>query len=169
MKETLLRNARYNAWANGMFLSILHTLDEDILDKEIISSFSSIRKTVYHVWGAEDIWLQRLHRVEKPIWKAISFNGSFAEVCLMWAEASQGLISYLVDFPNDRALTETIPVVNMKGELYDDAIVDILQHVFNHSTYHRGQLVTMLRQAGLTSIPQTDMIAFTRQSALTQA
>jgi uncharacterized damage-inducible protein DinB len=166
MKETLLRNAQYNAWANGMFLSTLHSLDDEILDKEIVSSFSSIRKTVYHMWGAEDIWLQRLHRVEKPIWKVLSFEGSFAEVCLMWAEASQGLISYIVDLPDDSSLTRTIPVVNMKGELYQDAIEDILLHTFNHATYHRGQLVTMLRQVGVTSIPQTDLIAFKRQAAL---
>jgi uncharacterized damage-inducible protein DinB len=169
MKETLLRNARYNAWANGMFLSTLHSLDDETLDKEIISSFSSIRKTVYHMWGAEDVWLQRLQHVEKPVWKVLSFQGSFAEVCLMWAEASQGLISYISELPNDAALRSTIPVINMKGERFDDIIADVLLHVFNHATYHRGQIVTMLRQVGITTIPQTDLIAYMRQVALATA
>jgi uncharacterized damage-inducible protein DinB len=166
MKETLLRNARYNAWANGMFLSTLHSLDEETLDQEIISSFSSIRKTIYHMWGAEDVWLQRLQRVERPVWKVLSFQGSFAEVCLMWAEASQGLISYISELPNGASFDRTIPVVNMKGERYDDVIGDVLMHIFNHSTYHRGQIVTMLRQIGITSIPQTDLIAYARHASL---
>lgn len=161
MKELLLRLLRYNAWANARFIEVLQTLTDQQLDQEVVSSFSSIRKTVYHVWGAEDIWLQRLQRVEKPVWKVFTFEGSFSEACANWIESSEELVRVTEALAEDM-LTQTIPVVNMKGELHQDMIGDIFQHITNHSSYHRGQLVTMLRQLGITSIPATDFIAYSR-------
>jgi uncharacterized damage-inducible protein DinB len=161
MKEYLLTAAQYNIWANDRFIKVLTSLDDGVLDKEIISSFSSIRKTVLHIWGAEDIWLQRLHRVEKPAWKAIGFEGTIGELCHQWVKSSHGLAA-LVSSSDDSGLTQRMASVSMKGERHEDAVGAALQHVFNHTTYHRGQLVTMLRQAGITDIPGTDLIAFVR-------
>ncbi|MCW3088046.1 MAG: hypothetical protein JWQ78_1432, partial [Sediminibacterium sp.] len=41
-------------------------------------------------------------------------------------------------------------------------VKEILLHLFNHGTYHRGQLVTLLRQVGVEEIPRTDYIEFSR-------
>ena len=163
MKELLLRAAQYNAWANEQFIQLLLKLSDEQLDKEIISSFPSVRKTVLHIWGAEDIWLQRFEVVEKPVWKAASFSGTMQEACDAWRAASAALIQFMENVADEKALSRLITGINMKGEPYSDALNACLQHVFNHSTYHRGQLVTMLRQLGVAAIPQTDLIAFVRQ------
>jgi uncharacterized damage-inducible protein DinB len=168
MKELLLRLLRYNAWANARFIEVLQTLYEEQLDQEIVSSFSSVRKTVYHMWGAEDIWLQRLQRVEKPVWKVFTFEGSFQEACANWKASSEALAAYVVTLSEDM-FQQTIPVVNMKGELHDDMIGDVLQHICSHAAYHRGQLVTMLRQLGITTIPATDFIAYCRAMKTVEA
>ena len=94
MKETCLRLLRYNAWANALFISLLETLSEEQADAEIVSSFSSVSKTVYHLWDAEDIWLQRLDGAENPVWRVAQFEGSFAEALAQWAQSSQALIQF---------------------------------------------------------------------------
>ena len=162
MKELFLRTVRYNAWANDRFIDLLRRLDDATPDLEIASSFPSIRKTVLHIWGAEDVWLQRLQQVPKPVWKSAAFTGSNHDLCDNWQASSAAYIPFVAAAADDAFFRQVIRVVNTKGVHYDDEIGAILQHVANHATYHRGQLVTMLRQAGITEIPQTDLIAFTR-------
>jgi uncharacterized damage-inducible protein DinB len=161
MKELLLCMAQYNAWANEPFIQLLLTLGDEIIDKEIVSSFPSIRKTALHIWGAEDIWLQRFEGMEKPVWKPATFNGTIGEACDAWRSASAALIRFTENTNGDE-LSRIVTAINMRGESIADALHSGLQHVFNHSTYHRGQLVTMLRQAGVSAIPGTDLIAYAR-------
>ena len=84
MKDLLQQMARYNIWANKQFIDILLKMNDEILDKEINSSFPSIRATIYHMWSAEDIWLQRLLLVEQPVWAQSVFEGSFKEAVNKW-------------------------------------------------------------------------------------
>jgi uncharacterized damage-inducible protein DinB len=51
----------------------------------------------------------------------------------------------------------------MKGIEFKSAVDEILFHVVNHGTFHRGQMITMLRELGYTSFPSQDLIAFTRE------
>jgi uncharacterized damage-inducible protein DinB len=53
--------------------------------------------------------------------------------------------------------------LNSKKEQFKQPVYQVLVHIFNHGTYHRGQLVTMLRQLGVEKIPQTDYIVWTRK------
>jgi uncharacterized damage-inducible protein DinB len=162
MKEPILRFLHYNVWANARFIAVLRTLGDERLDMEMKSSFPTIRATVAHMWGAEDIWLQRLEQLEKPVWRAHDYKGSIAEACAIWEGVSQGLAAFAMALPEER-LAQRIEVVTMAGARNNDRINDILLHVVNHASYHRGQLVTMLRQAGVADIPSTDFYAYTRQ------
>lgn len=161
MKETCLRLLRYNAWANALFISLLETLSEEQADAEIVSSFSSIRKTVYHLWGAEDIWLQRLEGVENPVWRVAQFDGSFAGALAQWKQCSEALVKFAEDL-HEEAFSGRFSSHNLQGRPTNDVIGDVMEHIAIHGSYHRGQLVTMLRQLGCTEIPRTDFIAFAR-------
>lgn len=161
MTELLLRAARHNAWANDLIIQTISTLPEQACDMEIISSFPSIRRTVLHIWGAEDIWLQRFEGLRKPVFKAMTFDGSMKDACDVWQSSSAALLRF-VEQESDETITRIIRATNLKGEPTADPLDAALQHVFNHGTYHRGQLVTMLRQEGIQSIPQTDLIVFNR-------
>ncbi len=165
MKELLLRGAQYNAWANGLFTGIIGRLPEAVLDREIPSSFPSIRKTLVHVWSSEDTWLQRLQGVASPVWLGGTFRGTIAEACDSWNTCSAAIVAY-VDAGQDGDFTQRISYANLKGEPQYDRIDAILQHMINHATYHRGQLVTMLRQCSIMTIPATDLIAFERMTEL---
>jgi len=163
MKELLLQYAEYNVWANKLTTDALLQLDENLADKEVVSSFSSIRATTYHTIGAEYIWLQRLQLVEHPIWLPDSFEGTFAAACNAWNNYSNELVKFASRQYDDRALEHVCAYNDRKGSPHKTPVYQILQHIFNHSTYHRGQLITMLRQVGATKIPGTDFIAFVKQ------
>jgi uncharacterized damage-inducible protein DinB len=163
MKETLLQLSKYNIWANKKMIDVLLQLDEETLDREIISSFNSLRTTVYHTWGAEHIWLQRFQLAEHPVWMPAVFTGTFSEACALWEEQSKGLQAFVEKQFSDEALQHVFEYLNLQRIPQKAKVSDVLLHVFNHSTYHRGQLVTMLRQAGVRKIPSTDIVQFVKK------
>ncbi len=162
MKETLLQMARYNIWANKRIVETLLSLGDSVLDQEIASSFPSLRRTAYHMWSAEFIWLQRLQLVEKPVWIESVFKGTIQEAFAAWEQVSNALLQFIERQYNDHSMEHVLQYYNTKKESFKHPVYGILQHVFNHATFHRGQLVTMLRQAGVTKIPATDLIVYIR-------
>ena len=59
-----------------------------------------------------------------------------------------------------RILTLPLHYTRLNGESYTQPVYKVLAHIFNHSTYHRGQLVTQLRQLGFEDITSTDLTTF---------
>jgi uncharacterized damage-inducible protein DinB len=163
MKDLLIQMAKYNIWANRRFAEVMLKLSEGQLDQEIASSFPSIRQTVYHMWSAEQIWLERLLLKENPIWAEVGFTGTFATACEHWLEVSEGLLDFASKQFDDRGFDHVTEYYDRKKQTHKTPVKIILQQVFNHATYHRGQLTTMLRQVGAKQIPQTDLVIFTRE------
>ncbi len=164
LKAHFLRLARYNAWASGRLLAVLQTLPESGLDAAAVSSFPSLRKTVQHLYAAEDTWLQRLQLVEHPVWRGEEPYPDFEALAAASKEASSALVAFTEKQYDDRAFGHVVQYRSLKKELFKTPVGDVLTHVFNHSTYHRGQLVTLLRQAGVSRIPGTDYIAWQRSA-----
>ena len=162
MKELLLQYAQYNVWANKLIIDALLKLEEGAADKEVASSFPSIRKTVLHTWSAESIWLQRLLLAEHPVWQEDVFNGNIENICSEWQKTSPEFVVFVEKQYDDKALQHVLQFYDRQKKSYKMPVYQVLHHVFNHSTYHRGQLVTMLRQLGQTTMPQTDFTAFVR-------
>ncbi len=162
MKELLLQYAKYNVWANKLIIETLLKLEEGAVDSEIISSFPSVKGTVYHVWSAEFIWLQRLQLTEHPVWIEGEFTGTFEEACSKWQEVSAAFVQFAEKQYDDRAFEHILQFYDRQKVSHKMPVYQVLNHVFNHSTQHRGQLMTMMRQLGVTKIPSTDFIAFVR-------
>lgn len=162
MRELLLQYAQYNVWANKLIIDVLLKLEEGAADKEITSSFPSIFKTVMHTWCAESIWLQRLLLAEHPVWQEDVFSGTIEAASSEWQKTSVELVKVVEKQYDDKSLQHVLQFYDRQKNSYKIAVYLVMHHVFNHSTSHRGQLITMLRQLGLTKIPQTDFIAFVR-------
>lgn len=162
MKELLLQMARYNVWANGKMIDVLLKLDEEARDREMVSSFPTLRRTVYHMMSAEYLWLKRLQLIEQLVRPEDTFSGTFAEACRFWEEASCGLAVFVEKAPGDHAMEHVFQYYNFQKESIKMPVATALQHAFNHASYHRGQLVTMMRQVGVTKIPGTDFWLFSR-------
>jgi len=128
----------------------------------VISSFNSIGETVLHITSAETIWLDRLNKVESPVWLQSTFKGTRNEVVALWKKASAEIKKAVEDF-NESAMMEKLVFKRLNGDRYEMPHYQVFAHIFNHSTYHRGQLVTMLRQVGFTDVGSTDMLGFFRK------
>jgi uncharacterized damage-inducible protein DinB len=162
MKKLLLQYAAYNVWANQRIVDCISNLTDDQIKGEINSSFKSIYATLIHLWDAESIWWQRVKLQEIIDVPGSQFNGSILELGTNFLKQSKQWKEW-VDLATDAALDHEFIYRNSKKEQFKQPVYEALLHLFNHQTYHRGQLITMFRQSGLENIPNTDLIAFCRK------
>ena len=160
MKELLQQYAAFNLWANKKMTEVIAQLPEEKVNAEIISSFPSMYKTVLHLLDAGGMWWQRLklqEHVERP---SDTFTGNFAELQKRLLQQS-ALYQHWVSNATEPQVQHVFAYFREK-EQFKLQVGQMLLHLFNHNSYHRGQLVTMLRQLGVTKIPPTDFNAYLR-------
>ena len=162
MKELLKQYATYNIWATKRILDIILAMPEEKQMAELPSSFTSLFKTVLHMLDAECIWWQRMKMNERINIPSENFNGTMKEVADGLLQQSK-LWEEWVSNASDLSLDHVFQYYNTKKEHFKMPVYQMLHHVFNHGTYHRGQLVNMLRQSGVEKIPQTDFSLWTRK------
>lgn len=162
MKKVFVQYAAYNVWANQRMVDVISNMTDDQLNREITSSYKSIYATLMHLWDAESIWWQRIKLQELQEWPSLVFTGSVLELCNNLLKQSKQWKEW-VDLATDAALEHEFIYRNSKKEQFKQPVFDALQHLFNHQSYHRGQLITMFRQVGLEQVPNTDMINFLRK------
>ena len=154
-----LEVANYNIWANNIVHNWLLDITEDQWSQTIVSSFGSIAATALHIAGAERIWLDRFKKSEKPIWLPNAMQPILHETLAEWSKASEGLIDFVSNC-DDSKMNETLSFKRINGDSMNLSMQHALAHVFNHSTYHRGQLLLMLKQVGYEKASGTDMLIF---------
>ncbi len=158
----LVQYAAYNLWANSRLIEVINNLTDEQIDREIVSSFTSIKKTVLHLWDVENIWWQRMKLVEVQVWQSDNFTGSLLELTNhLMAQSKQW--KEWIDLATEAALEHEFIYKNSKKDQFKQPVYEMLLHLFNHQSYHRGQLVTMLRQVDEKNIPNTDLISFLRK------
>lgn len=162
VKEHLLKYLDYNVWANKRICESARGLTDDKWNIEVISSFSSVRKTLLHMLDAQIVWLTRLNGKSITAWPSKNFNGFNDEIISQLTEQSAQYYAYFKD-KDDAYFVSECTYNDFKGNPHTTMISDIVQHIMNHSTFHRGQIVTMLRQLGLEKISQTDYITYVRK------
>ena len=153
----------YTEWANDLALAAADQLTSAQLLQDVGISHHSILGTLTHMAGAEWIWLERWHG------RSPAGNGAWAQ----WTTAQckdlqtlrdkwRGIIglrrSYLAKL-NDADLPAELAFKRLNGDAGSMPLVRQLQHVVNHSTLHRGQVVGMIRQLGFTP-PGTDLLFY---------
>jgi len=151
--------ARYNLWADQRITEVLNSIDPLLLDKEVKSSFPTIRLTLGHMYDAEKIWLSRLGGTSLDHWPSKSLQ--VFEIDLLLSESKTCLA--FVEGLNQQEMNSLCTYQDQKGNSFSQAVWQILTHVFNHATYHRGQIVTILRELEVTDIPATDLIYYLRK------
>ncbi|MEN9523062.1 MAG: hypothetical protein RL065_1439 [Bacteroidota bacterium] len=161
-KKYFLELAAYNCWANNRVISWLNQLTDEQYNRTIISSFSTIKDTCIHIAGAEKIWLERWHLIDNPIFLTEEFKGSKQDLITIWQKASADIQTF-IEQKNEAEFQDKFSFKRLNGDLFYMDYEKTFTHIFNHSTFHRGQLVTMLRQAGFTKVESTDALTFFRE------
>jgi uncharacterized damage-inducible protein DinB len=162
MKELLNQYASYHFWANKQLLDVVLKLTATQQQQPIESSFGSIYSTLLHILDAESIWWQRLklteHIIKPSDTKTFTTDELVAEI-LVHSQQWQNWVSKA----SDVQLQHVFAYQNNKKEQFKQPIYQMLLHLFNHGTFHRGQLVTMFRQLKITKIPSTDFVTWARK------
>ena len=151
----------FNAWAQNRLMGVVETLNEDQYTRDMSSSHGGVQGTLVHILASFEMWLSRW--MGNPSNKMLNVQ----DVHTLDAAKKQweGTQAKLISFVNGLAepdLSRMISYTNTKGESYSTPLGQMMQHLVNHATYHRGQIVTMLRQLGVKPI-NTDMIFYFRQ------
>ena len=161
MKKLLLSYAAYNLWANKMLVDVISGVDISLHFQPVTSSFPNLFETVEHIWQAELAWLLRIQQAA-PSTKPEFPNKDMKALLNTWMLQSKAWEEF-IEQATEKQFEEIIAYNSWQGIPFTTPLWQIAQHVFNHSTFHRGQLITMLRTLGVTSFPQTDYIAFARE------
>lgn len=156
MMITLMHEyARYNLWANTRFVARLKAEPDAVLDAPVPSSFPNLRKTLLHIRDAENAWTCRLKNEEVP-WPA---DVDLAISSLL--PFSKRLHDLVLGY-DEQLLDEQRSYKTLKGDPQRSLVWRMLHHCFNHSTQHRGQIITQMRALGLGDIPANDLVVYQR-------
>ena len=146
----------YTYWASDRLLDAARPLSEDELTRDLGNSFGGVMGTLVHIFQADRIWLSRVsgaprYALGEPdeTWTIDSLQSAWVDVHLGWIDWVGGVsdVSQVLDY------------VNLAGKANQLTLWQVVFHVVNHGTYHRGQITTMLRQLNYTPV-STDLHSY---------
>ena len=152
----------FNSWANARVLEAVRALTPEQYTKDLHSSHGGVHGTIVHTMGAEEIWLKRWNGDSPSQFYSPADFPTFESVRQRWTELDRSLVAFSRSLREDGQIGSVIAYTDLKGNPYSQPLWQLMQHLVNHSTYHRGQVVTMLRQLGAKAAA-TDLVAFYRQ------
>ncbi len=149
----------YNSWGDNLIFDALEAIPEDQYKADMKSSHGGLHGTMTHIVGAEKLWLERWQGAPQP---PLAPPASHAELKKIWEKVGYDTAKWLSTM-TDKRLNETFTMKTLAGDAFTHIFWQAFQHLVNHSSYHRGQIITMLRQIG-TKPPTTDLIRFYRET-----
>lgn len=152
----------YSYWARDRVLAAVRPLSGEQFTRDLGSSFPSVRDTLVHMYGAEWIWCERWHGMSPT---AGPTSGDFPDVerlAAAWRDLERKVRGFVAGL-DDGGIERRLEYRLLSGAPGLSSIREMLQHVVNHGTYHRGQVTTMLRQLGAAPPKSLDLIAFYRE------
>jgi uncharacterized damage-inducible protein DinB len=161
-KNYIIQLADYNIWANNIVCTWLEQINDAQWTQEVTSSFNSLQQTVLHVISAERGWLDRFEKNPNIVFLQPVYKGTKEEHVTLWKKTSERLKVFINDF-DENNLQTNLDFKRFNGEAFSMPYYQLFAHVINHATYHRGQIVTMLRQTGFTGTSSTDLSSFFQQ------
>jgi uncharacterized damage-inducible protein DinB len=174
MLPTYRLQARYNRWFNQRLLTACDGLDDAARKKDCAAFFGSLHNTLNHLLLGDQLWLRRfvqcgqVHGVDFEVLTAaidlpqncpldLTLYDDWTIFKTRREDVDTAIEAWLVDAPADMP-DWTMRYANSKGVPREHPLWQALTHFFNHQTHHRGQVTTLLAQAGV-DVGVTDLIA----------
>jgi uncharacterized damage-inducible protein DinB len=154
---------QYNQWANLRTLDSCTPLTNEQFTRDLGSSFSSVRDTLMHLYGAGWAWNERFEGRSPSAFPSATAYPDLASVRAKLEEMDSFYLN-MVSNATQADLDRVLHYKSMTGEEFSNPLWQILHHFSNHGSYHRGQVVTMLRQLGAKPV-STNMIELYREQA----
>ena len=156
----------YTEWANNLAMDAAAKLSDEHLCHDFGISHKSIFGTLLHMAGADWIWMERWHgrsptRNEAwALWTTDSC-GNLATLKDRWGNLVDARARFVSELDEER-LNAELAFKLLSGDASSMRLVDQMQHIANHATMHRGQVVGMIRQLGFEP-PSTDLLFYVRR------
>ena len=156
----------YTEWANDLVMDAAAKLPDDDRHRDVGISHKSIFGTLLHMAGAEWIWLERWNGrspAGKEAW-SLWTTESCADLKILnqrWRDVVDRRTRFISELDEERLASE-LAFKLLSGDPNSMRLIDQMQHVANHATLHRGQIVGMIRQLGIDP-PSTDLLFYLRR------
>lgn len=163
MKHEMEDLFAYDRWANRRVLDACAALPDEAVRRDMDSSFPSVLATLEHVLSSEWIWLERWNG-RSPLAAPDAWDlSTLVRIREEWARVENAQAAFLRSLTDD-GLSDPVEYRNTRGQQFTAPLGQLMRHMVNHSTYHRGQIATMLRQLGHAP-PATDLVLYHRTAA----
>ena len=157
--ETLRSHLNYSAWASRLLVESAAQLSEDELIRDFKTSDKSVLGTLVHVFAADRIWLDRLE--SRPKQPFVSDSDYSVHVLQNeWPALQDRWINWIAGL-TDAMVYDVLRYSDLRGNQWEQPIWQIVLHVVNHGSHHRGQVSGFLRAMGRTP-PACDLIFYYR-------
>jgi uncharacterized damage-inducible protein DinB len=156
--EVLRQHIDYTKWATDRLLQAVAQVPAEQLSHDFRTSDRTILGTLAHTFGADRIWLTRV-RGETAAGFLTDEDRQLATLQRQWPVVLAGWREWLAALQDPAAV---ISYQDMKGNPYSSAAWEIVLHVVNHGTHHRGQVSGFLRTLGHAP-PQLDLVRYYRE------
>ena len=151
----------YNRWANRRLLDAAQELSPAELDRNLGGSFPSVRQTLLHMNWVDRLFLRRWSGLSTEDLTSPPMFDSVEELRSSWEKIGEEQLKFMERL-KDNDLDKTLSYIDSRGRSISLPLQQVLLHLVNHSTYHRGQLASQLRRLGKIP-PPTDYILFCRE------
>ena len=152
----------YHYWARDRILDAVAKLSPEQYNTDLSNSFRSIRETLVHIYSAESIWCLRWHGESPPGMLSAADFPDVSALRSAWSNLEKKMRSFLEGLGED-GIQRVITYKTFAGQEFHQIYWQMLQHVVNHASYHRGQVTTMIRQLKAAPPQSMDLIAFYRE------
>jgi uncharacterized damage-inducible protein DinB len=159
MKKLTLQFFDYHSWANKQLIEHLGKLPEEIINKEVNSVFPSISQTFAHMYAVDELWFLRINGKSVNSIESRPFK-NIKEIDNAFTDLHNEMLEC---FNLQDDLEQPVIYSNTKGQRFQNSIREVIYHIVNHGTYHRGNIAAMIRQLGYQGV-STDYIYYLRNT-----
>jgi uncharacterized damage-inducible protein DinB len=156
--EVLAQHLEYSLWATQHVVAFAAKLDEEALALDRGNSFGGILSTLTHIFGADRLWYSRFRGDSLNTLSLPGESLTMQSLATQWPPLLNEFAAW-VRSHSPEYLAAPLPWTNLRGEAKSEKRYKLLLHIVNHATYHRGQVVTMVRQAG-GDVLSTDLLFY---------
>jgi uncharacterized damage-inducible protein DinB len=155
----------YHYWARDRLLEGVSVLTPEQFTRDMGSSFRSVRDTCAHTYAAEWAWYSRWQGTSPTALLPLDQFPDLTSLRQQWTELETKLRMFLESL-GEPGIHKVFEYTLINGQPGATVFWQMLQHVVNHASYHRGQVTTLMRQLGAAPPKSMDLIAFYRLRAM---
>ncbi len=142
LKEYITQAFDYVSWANARYLAVAEGLTDEQLHRDLGHSWGNVHGTFVHMMSSEQVWLKRWHGQSPKGHLDPADYPSIQAVKMAWTGIEKEMRAY-VEAQTSSGLQAVITYNNLGGQTFHVPLWQMLMHVANHETHHRGELAAM--------------------------